>query len=212
MVRSAAPEDPSLSVTMTAGANPCFRSNFLSSFSAAALSRLRWINTSRTSPSLSTARHIYIRCPPIETTISSRCPRNKLLNGHLRQQQETISRMIVETAHQRRKHNKIAVASWLSRPTRVIVDALMRHAEIGTNQQPIPIAGTVAREIFTSSVSARHPNPKDRDATAQAPVPKQREGDKVITSGYLLAPHLWMESSQRHCDFQSRSVEVISTS
>jgi integrase len=60
--------------------------------------------------------------------------RNKLLNGHLRQQQETISQMIVEAAHQRRKHDKIAVASWLFRPARIIVDALMRHAEIATNQ------------------------------------------------------------------------------
>jgi hypothetical protein len=60
--------------------------------------------------------------------------RNKLLNGHLRQQQETISRMIVEAAHQRRKHDKIAVASSLFRPARIIVDALMRHAEIATNQ------------------------------------------------------------------------------
>jgi hypothetical protein len=58
--------------------------------------------------------------------------RNKLLNGHLRQQQEAISRMIV-AAQPGRKYDKIALASWLSRPTRKLVDALMRNAEIGTN-------------------------------------------------------------------------------
>src|SRR5713101_8181666 len=59
---------------MTFGAKPCRFSSFLSSFTAAALSRLGWTMTSSTSPSLSTARHMYMRRPAIETTISSRCP------------------------------------------------------------------------------------------------------------------------------------------
>src|SRR5713101_5719708 len=44
---------------MTVGAKPCRFSSFLSSFTAAALSRLGWTMTSSTSPSLSTARHMY---------------------------------------------------------------------------------------------------------------------------------------------------------
>src|SRR5437899_11121229 len=58
---------------MTVGAKPCRFSSFLSSFNAAALSRLGWTMTSSTSPSLSTARHMYMHRPAIETTISSRC-------------------------------------------------------------------------------------------------------------------------------------------
>src|SRR5258708_6008950 len=46
---------------MTVGAKPCRFSSFLSSFTAAALSRCRRTSTSSTSPSLSTARHIYMR-------------------------------------------------------------------------------------------------------------------------------------------------------
>src|SRR5918997_3246546 len=41
--------------------------------SAAAVSRLDWTSRSSTSPSLSTARHRYMRWPWMETTISSRC-------------------------------------------------------------------------------------------------------------------------------------------
>ena len=37
------------------------------------MSRLGWTSRSSTSPSLSTARHRYMRLPWIETTISSRC-------------------------------------------------------------------------------------------------------------------------------------------
>jgi hypothetical protein len=57
--------------------------------------------------------------------------RNKLLNGHLRQQQEAISRLIIRAAQPRRKHDKIALASWLSRPSRIVIDALMLNAETG---------------------------------------------------------------------------------
>src|SRR5215204_5364342 len=40
---------------------------------AALVSRLAWTSRSSTSPSLSTARHRYIRRPWIETTILSKC-------------------------------------------------------------------------------------------------------------------------------------------
>ena len=46
---------------------------FLQQFQSSALLRRCYTRTSRTSPSLSTARHIYIRWPFIRTTISSRC-------------------------------------------------------------------------------------------------------------------------------------------
>src|SRR5258708_10729577 len=58
---------------MTVGAKPCRFNNLLSNFTAAALSRLGWTMTSSTSPSLSTARHMYMRRLAIATTISSRC-------------------------------------------------------------------------------------------------------------------------------------------
>jgi len=67
--------DLSLSVTTTLGAKPCFLSSLRVSFLAAALFCLRCTRTSRTSPSSSTARHRYIRLPPMRTTISSRCHR-----------------------------------------------------------------------------------------------------------------------------------------
>ena len=57
------------------GGEPCFLSSLQMSLHAAALFRRRWIRTSSTSPSSSTARHRYICRPLIRTTISSKCQR-----------------------------------------------------------------------------------------------------------------------------------------
>ena len=71
-------------VADTRGAKPCVFRSFRISFNAAALLRFDWIKKSKTSPSLSTARHRYIRLPRIETNISSRCHRSLGLGLHLR--------------------------------------------------------------------------------------------------------------------------------
>jgi hypothetical protein len=55
------------------------------SLQAAALFRRRWIRTSKTSPSSSTARHRYICLPAIRTTISSRYQRELGLGAQLPQ-------------------------------------------------------------------------------------------------------------------------------
>jgi hypothetical protein len=63
------------------------------SLQAAALFRRRWIRTSKTSPSSSTARHRYICLPAIRTTISSRYQRELGLGAQLPQVPGTAERL-----------------------------------------------------------------------------------------------------------------------
>ena len=82
--RIAERSDLSLWVTIVDCAKPCFFSRLRISFSAAAFFRLDRTRVSRTSPSLSTAGHRYIRFPRTEMNISSRCHRQSGLGRRRR--------------------------------------------------------------------------------------------------------------------------------
>ena len=71
--RNAAASDYSLSVTISSRMHLCFFKSFRISLNAASLFWLGWARTLITSTSSSTARHRYIRLPPIRTNTSSRC-------------------------------------------------------------------------------------------------------------------------------------------
>ncbi len=69
------PYDPSPSVVIISGAEPCFLMSLRMSLTAARVSRRVCTRTSSTSPSSSTARQSQCRLPAIVFNISSRCHR-----------------------------------------------------------------------------------------------------------------------------------------
>lgn len=71
----AAPWERSLSVVITLDAKPCLFSRVRISLTVADRFVRRWTSISSTSPSSSTAHHIYSCFPATWTTISSRCQR-----------------------------------------------------------------------------------------------------------------------------------------
>jgi hypothetical protein len=81
---NAAPYERNLSVVTQVGAKPCFLSSLRISLPAAALFRRRWIRTSSTSPSSSTARHRDICLPAMRLTISSKYQRELGLHRRCR--------------------------------------------------------------------------------------------------------------------------------
>jgi ParB-like nuclease domain len=73
--RAARVTRPGLSVTIVSGVKPCFPSSLRMSRTVAAVFRFDCTNTSRISPSLSTARHSQDPLPAIVPTISFLCQR-----------------------------------------------------------------------------------------------------------------------------------------
>jgi len=56
--------------------------------------------------------------------------RSKLVNDHLRQQQEMISRPVTDGIREQRGHGETAIASWPLLPARKVVADVMREAEV----------------------------------------------------------------------------------
>ena len=67
--------------------------------------------------------------------------RSKLLNDHLRQQQETISGMITGAVREQRKRHKKAMSIWPLLPARRVVTDVMSEAETAT--RPATPAGSL---------------------------------------------------------------------
>jgi len=65
----------------------------------------------------------------IEDVNAGYITRSKLLNDHLRQEQEIISRKVVDAVRAQTKRGETATANWLFRPARRVLKDALRDAE-----------------------------------------------------------------------------------